>query len=205
MKARSDLAAHVAAQVIDARDALNELDALAGDGDMGVTMSRAAEVVREIMTGRDADSLAAVLGHCGQELASKVPSTSGTLLATAFLRASRFLEPGLGAPSDTHRLAAVLEAVVIGIQERGKARPGDRTMLDALVPAVDALRDACAQGAALDGALAQAAAAAARGAAATASMVPRAGRGKWLAERATGHVDAGAHLVALVFAACQQL
>ena len=191
--------AAVAAEVAAAAPELNRLDGVAGDGDLGVTMTQAAEALRAIAPELEGQDLAAQLRRCGSEVARKAPSTCGTLLATGFLRAARVA--GEPAESPAHRLARALEAAQAGIQERGKAAPGDRTLLDALAPAVAALQAAAAEGAALPDALDRAATAAAEGAEATRTMRARVGRAGWLADRAAGHVDAGAHLVALALAA----
>src|SRR5205085_4929417 len=120
-----------------------------------------------------------------------------TLVATGFLRAGRVAsEP---AADDVAALTRALEAAQQGIEERGKAAPGDKTMLDALAPAVAALRESAGQP--LAGALARAAEAAAAGAAATRQMRAKVGRAGWLADRAEGSEDAGAHLVATALAA----
>ncbi len=144
--------------------------------------------------------LAAALRRCGTELARKAPSTSGTLIATACLRAggaaASAASPGESAASVAARL---VDAGLAGIQQRGKAQIGDKTMLDALDPAATALREAAAQAASLPAALASAAAAARSGAEATRGLRARVGRAGWLADRSEGNVDAGAHLVALIF------
>src|SRR5206468_2736974 len=137
------------------------------------------------------------LKRCGSELARKAPSTAGTLVATGFLRAGRVAADP--ASDGVAALTRALEAAQQGIEERGKAAPGDKTMLDALAPAVAALREA--SGETLAGALARASAAAAAGAAATAGLRAKVGRAGWLADRSEGSEDAGAHLVATALAA----
>jgi len=198
----------VAGAVTAAADELNRLDSVAGDGDLGVTMAQGATALQGILPELEGQDLATQLRRCGSELARKAPSTSGTLLATGFLRAARAAgEPaggaggagGAGAPGDaTARLARLLGAAQQGIQERGKAAPGDRTLLDALAPAVAALQAAGEEGTPVPEALRRAALAAGEGAEATRTMRARVGRAGWLADRAAGHVDAGAYLVALV-------
>jgi len=192
----------VAADVAAAADELNRLDGVAGDGDLGVTMTQAAAALQALLPELEGQDLAAQLRRCGGELARKAPSTSGTLLATGFLRAARAAgEPDFAAAGATAGLARLLAAAQTGIQERGKAAPGDRTMLDALAPAVDALRAAGEAGTAPGPALAGAARAAAAGAEGTRAMRARVGRAGWLADRAAGNVDAGAALVAMILAA----
>jgi phosphoenolpyruvate---glycerone phosphotransferase subunit DhaL len=196
----------VADEVEGAAGELNRLDGIAGDGDLGVTATQAAVALRALLPELEGLDEATVLRRCGSELARKAPSTCGTLVATGFLRAARAVPevdaaaaggPGAGAL----RLARLLGAAQTGIQERGKAAPGDRTLLDALDPAVAALRAAGEGGATAGTALQAAADAAGAGAEATRGMRARMGRAGWLAERAAGHVDAGAFLVALILRA----
>jgi dihydroxyacetone kinase len=189
----------VAEAVGGAAEELNRLDAVAGDGDLGVTMTQAAGALAAILPELEGQDLAAQLRRCGGELARKAPSTSGTLVATGFLRAARAAgESGDQSGGDTARLAGLLGAAQQGIQERGKAAPGDRTLLDALAPAVGALVAAGEEGTDVATALERSARAAHEGAEATRTMRAKVGRAGWLADRAAGHVDAGAYLVALV-------
>jgi dihydroxyacetone kinase len=201
--------AAVVGAVAGAAEELNRLDSVAGDGDLGVTMTQAAGALTAILPELEGQDLAAQLRRCGGELARKAPSTSGTLVATGFLRAARAAGEAGGAPGgqpggDTARLARLLGAAQQGIQERGKAAPGDRTLLDALAPAVAALEAAGKEGAGVATALARAAQAAHEGAEATRTMRAKVGRAGWLADRAAGHVDAGAYLVALVLDAARR-
>jgi dihydroxyacetone kinase phosphoprotein-dependent L subunit len=188
----------VADDVIAARDELNRLDAAAGDGDLGVTMATGGAAVKAILPELSNADTPSLLRRCGSELARKAPSTSGTLLATAFLRAGKAASES--SQTDTALLAELLAAAQQGISERGKASPGDKTMLDALGPAVAAVQRAADSGASLHAALVDASAAAQEGAAATKAMRPKIGRASWLAERSEGQVDAGASLVAVIFA-----
>jgi dihydroxyacetone kinase len=198
MSAMTDAIAAIAAAMIEAKDELNQLDGVAGDGDLGVTMAAAGAVLARLLPELEGQAAAAVLKRCGLELARAVPSTGGTLVATALLRASRAAEPVDGpAP----RLARAVAAAQAGIEQVGKVGPGDKTMVDALAPAAEALAAAAGEGDDLATALDRAAAAAADGAAATRGMRARVGRAGWLPERSAGHEDAGARLVALVFVA----
>src|SRR5437763_1166240 len=162
----SDTLAATATAAIAGAATLNQLDAVAGDGDLGVTVTAAANALLAIqpeVAALETQDPAAALRRCGSEVARKAPSTCGTLLATGLLRAARAAsEPGYAAAPDVARLAVLLAAAQAGIQERGKSAPGDRTLLDALAPAVDALR--AAEGAGLPEALRRAAAAAQAGA-----------------------------------------
>jgi dihydroxyacetone kinase len=191
----------IADDIIAAQAELNSLDAVAGDGDLGLTMTTAAEAVKALLPELEGMELGAALKRCGVELARKAPSTSGTLFATALLRAGTAAgQDSTSREAPVAALAHLLAAAVEGIQQRGKAKPGDKTLLDALVPASDALAAASAAGINLQAALQQAADAARAGAEGTRGLRPRVGRASWLADRSEGHEDGGAHLVALVFA-----
>ena len=183
--------------VLERADDLNRLDAQAGDGDLGVTMASAATVVIELLPELDEKSLPDVLRSCGAALATKTPSTAGTLVATGLLRAARAAGEE-GDPADL--TARLLDAARAGIAERGKAEVGSKTMLDALAPAAEAASAAAARGEDARGQLAAAAEAAETGARATVDMRPRHGRAGWLAERSAGHEDGGARMVAIALA-----
>ncbi len=189
----------VATELLDARDALNRLDGVAGDGDLGLTVTNAARAVIELAPAVATLSEADAIRRCGTEIARKAPSTGGTLIAFALMAAAK-AELVEGA-SPVERAAGYLEAAAASIEQRGQVALGDRTMLDALRPAAAAVREAADAGADAAAAVMAAAAAAESGAKATAAMSARVGRAGWLAERAAGHEDAGARLVAIAFAA----
>jgi phosphoenolpyruvate---glycerone phosphotransferase subunit DhaL len=189
----------VAGEVVANAPRLNELDAQAGDGDLGVTMTTAAKIVLDLLPGLEGRPVADVLKACGAAIARGAPSTSGTLVATGLLRAGRVTSDGQ--VNAVSVLAESLDAARAGIQERGKAEVGSKTMLDALVPAIEAVRLAGDNGGDMKTVLAAGATAADEGARATTSMRPRHGRAGWLADRSAGHEDAGARLVAIMLAA----
>jgi dihydroxyacetone kinase len=189
----ADLAAH--------RDELNRLDGVAGDGDLGVTVTLAAEALAAIAPGLSDLSTPDALRLVGTEIARKAPSTSGTLVAFAFLAAGRVGDVDADDERPGARAIPYLEAAARSIEERGKVSVGDRTMLDGLRPGVDAFRAAIEGGESVPEAARTAASAADRGAAATAAMTPTVGRAAWLGERARDHEDAGARLVAMAFEA----
>jgi triose/dihydroxyacetone kinase / FAD-AMP lyase (cyclizing) len=191
---------HVADDLIAAQAELNQLDAVAGDGDLGATMTTAAEAIQALLPDLEGVPLADALRRCGAEMARKAPSTSGTLFATALLRAAVAVGQVPSPATPGALLARVTAAAVEGIQQRGKAKLGDKTLLDALIPASNALQLALEGGLDLPTALAQAADAASAGATATRELRPQVGRASWLADRSQGHEDGGAHVVALVFA-----
>jgi dihydroxyacetone kinase len=184
--------------VLAAQAELNRLDGVAGDGDLGATMAAGAGALLAVLPEMEDLDLAASLRRCGTELARKAPSTSGTLLATACLRAAG-AAARTEAESDASVAARLVDAALTGIQQRGKAQIGDKTMLDALAPAAASLRESASARVELPQALSSAAAAAESGAEETRTMRARVGRAGWLADRSEGSVDAGAHLMALIF------
>jgi dihydroxyacetone kinase len=200
MNVASDLIRAVAVDVVAARDELNSLDSVAGDGDLGITLATGAEAILSIVPELEGLPPGPILGRIGSELARRIPSTAGTLLAGAFLAAAKVAGSG-HAPVLAATVADMLEAAESGIARRGKAAPGDKTMLDALDPAVRSLRVAAGAGVSLSLALRGAAEAAELGAQATKAMVPRVGRAAWLAERSAGHEDAGARAISIMLAA----
>jgi phosphoenolpyruvate---glycerone phosphotransferase subunit DhaL len=173
------------------RDELNRLDGVAGDGDLGLTTATAAAALLDLAPSLDSLPEGEAIRRCGRELASKAPSTGGTLIAFALMAAGK-VELDQAAPP-LARAAAYLRAAADTLAARGNVGTGDRTMLDALLPAVEALERGATAG--------EAAEAAAAGAAATAAMEPTVGRAGWLADRARGHEDAGARLIAMAFEA----
>jgi dihydroxyacetone kinase len=189
----------VATELLEARDELNRLDGVAGDGDLGLTVTAAARALLELAPGLAELSEADAIRRCGTEIARKAPSTGGTLLAFALMAAAKAgFDPHASA---AERAAAYLEAAAASIAQRGQVGPGDRTMLDALQPATEAVRRVVTEGGDAAAAAREAAVAADQGAAGTASMAAKVGRAGWLADRAAGHEDAGARLVAMAFAA----
>lgn len=181
-----------AADTLDDRaDELTRLDALQGDGDLGRTARLIAVALRRVVA-EPSDDVPALLRAAGALVASTAPSSSGTLVASGFLSAARALASA-DAP-DGDALVTGLAAGVEGIQHRGKAHPGDRTLLDALCPAVASLAADPTDRAA-------AAAAAEQGVEATRTMQAKVGRARFLAARATGEPDPGAAMVGAALAA----
>lgn len=173
------------------KDRLSKLDGVIGDADHGVTMSVGFTAVREALRRLDpAAAPSEVFATSAKSFLNAVGASSGPLYATAFLRASAAVTGK--ATIDRDALVGVLAAMAKGIQERGKAERGDKTMLDAWLPAADAAEAARTEGRDLQGCLDAARAAAAAGAEATKSMVASKGRASRLGERALGHVDPGA-------------
>jgi phosphoenolpyruvate---glycerone phosphotransferase subunit DhaL len=192
----------VLADLEGSRDELNRIDGIAGDGDLGITVAGASLAVRELLPAIGTLPLPEALRRVGLEIARRAPSTAGTLVAFAFLAAAK-VEPAPGAGAG-ETAAALLDAAERSVRERGRVGPGDRTMLDALAPAAVAFRATIEAGDGEAAAAAAAARAASAGAAATSAMEATVGRAGWLRERAQGHPDAGAVLVALAFEAASR-
>jgi len=171
---------------------LSELDGKAGDGDLGSSMARGAEAVRALPEAAWATPGAA-LAAMANALRRAVAGSSGPFYAVGLLRAARRLE-GAGSPSPMD-WAEAFRSGVAAVSDLGGARPGDRTMLDALDPASLRFRDRIAAGESLKDAWSAAVEAAREGADRTAEMMPRAGRASYLGARAVGHKDAGAAAV----------
>jgi dihydroxyacetone kinase len=193
----AEVMAGVATDMAARHDELNRLDAAAGDGDLGNTVAIAAQAVRTAVYASDDASPAALLRRCGADVATAAPSTTGTLTARGLLGAARAVDTA-GDEPPVRLLYLGFAAALAAIQAAGKAAPGDKTMIDALAPAVVALSEHAEAAAQLADALAAAAAAARLGAEQTKVMTAKAGRARWLAERSHGAEDAGARFVALV-------
>ena len=188
--------------VADNRDHLTELDAAIGDADHGSNMDRGMKAAVAALDENPPGTAGALFTKVGMTLISTVGGASGPLFGTLFLRIGTTL--GDEATTSTPELAAALRAGLGGVVDRGKAGPEDKTMYDALAPAVDALDAAVADGADLATSLKRASDAAAAGRDATTPMLARKGRASYLGERSVGHQDPGATTVALLLEAASQ-
>jgi dihydroxyacetone kinase-like protein len=178
-----------AAAVAEAKDELTALDSAIGDADHGINMHRGFTAVVQKLDAETPADIPGLMKAVGMTLISKVGGAGGPLYGTLFLQFGQAAPPDGMTPDD---FAACLDAAVAGVQSRGKAEPGDKTMIDALLPAGDALRAALADGAGFGAALGRAADAAEEGARATIPLVARKGRASYLGERSAGHQDPGA-------------
>ncbi len=189
-----------AAAIAENKALLNHLDREIGDGDHGENMDRGLTAVVPALAALPDDATpAAALRSVAMTLISTVGGASGPLYGTAFLKAAEPLGDGL--ELDGTVVVAMLTAARDGIVSRGKAEPGDKTMVDAWTPAVDAARAAAAEGASPGAILDSAAAAAEAGAVATEPLVARKGRASYLGERSAGHRDPGAQSTAIILRA----
>lgn len=192
----------VADQLIASKDELTALDAELGDGDLGRTIERGFTVIKESLSGEQPEDMGRLLFQLGKAFANAAPSSFGTLFGTALMKGGMALkdkqQATLSECSDATQI--VLDALI----ERGKAHPGDKTMLDAIAPAISAMREMLVRaGADVSAAVFfhAAADAAQRGADETASIQSHIGRASWQGERSVGKKDPGAQAIALMFAA----
>lgn len=183
--------------VTDQRDWLTELDSAIGDADHGANMARGMDAVVAKLDAGAPETVDELLKSVGMTLVSSVGGASGPLYGTFFLRMG--MAAGAVAELDGPGLGAALRAGLDGIVARGKAEAGDKTMFDAMAPAVDAFDAAVAEDAGLAAAAMAAAEAAAAGRDATEALVARKGRASYLGERSAGHLDPGAASTTLLF------
>ncbi|MDR1427683.1 MAG: dihydroxyacetone kinase subunit L [Bifidobacteriaceae bacterium] len=185
---------------------LTDLDSAIGDGDHGVNMDRGMAAVVAALGPAVANgsvlTVGAALHMVGMTLVSTVGGAAGPLYGTMFLRMADGLAETV--QLDTDGLTDAFARGLEGLRARGRALAGDKTMIDALTPAVDAMRTAATEGATLAPALAAAAQAAEAGRDATAPMLARKGRASYLGERTIGHIDPGSGSMAFLVAAARE-
>jgi dihydroxyacetone kinase-like protein len=172
------------------RQQLTDLDSAVGDGDFGISLERGFTAVQAELTANPPADIRAVFQNVASVLIKTMGGSSGPLLGTFFLRAGT-ASAGKSelAPAD---VVALFQAGVEGMQQRGKAVLGDKTMMDAWLPAVDAMRGALETAGGVSEVLDRGTAAAEAGAEATRSMLARKGRASYLGDRSVGHPDPGA-------------
>ncbi len=174
----------------DNRDRLTELDSAIGDADHGTNMDRGFSAAHAQLKGNAPAEIGAILQAVAAVLIKTVGGASGPLYGTFFLRAAACCAGKVELTSAD--VVALFQAGIEGIQQRGKAASGDKTMLDSLLPAADAMQKAGASGADLGSILAAGVAAAETGMLATIPMQARKGRASYLGPRSVGHQDPGA-------------
>jgi len=189
----------IATVAVDNEKYFGELDAVVGDGDFGFSMARGFELVLSEWDDFDRASIGTFLKKIAVVITSRIGGTSGPVGGTAFLRA------GAAAGTDDHldaaKVVAMLRAAVEGIKVRGKSDVGDKTLLDALVPAVDTIEKQVGEGHGAAEALRAAAVTARERAEATRPMLAKRGRAAYTGERSVGTLDAGAVAVAVMLEA----
>lgn len=172
------------------KDYLTQLDNEIGDGDHGINLARGFEAVEKKLPSLAGGDIGALLKGIGMQLVSTVGGASGPLYGTAFMKAGMACK-GL-TELDGPAFVKAMEAAVDGIKMRGKATEGEKTMLDALCPALKVMQDEVAAGKSLKEALQDAAAAAEKGVEYTKTIIATKGRASYLGERSLGHQDPGA-------------
>ena len=172
----------------DNKDFLVDLDGRMGDGDLGLTMSKAFTAAADELADTEEADIGKIFMKAGMLMAKAAPSTMGTLMATGFMRGGKAItgKSEISGPD----LADFFQAFVGGIMERGKAKPGEKTIVDSLKPAADALVDSIAENTAT--ALQKALAAAEDGLESTKDMIAQHGRIAYYKEQSKGHEDPGA-------------
>ena len=181
------------------RDNLSALDAATGDGDHGVNLAMAAELAVTVVQALENPTPGDVMKTVGTTLINDMGGASGAIFGSFFRGGSEAIK-GVDR-LDLKGFSSFAEAGLAMVQKRGKANAGDKTLVDALEPAVMALNDGVENGASLPVAMAQASVVAQAGAELTAAMVAKFGRAKVLGERSIGHQDVGATSMALILTA----
>ena len=189
----------IAPVAVDNEKYFGDLDAVVGDGDFVYSMARGFELVLQGWDGFDRTDLGTFLKKVAVVITSRIGGTSGPIWGTAFLRAGA--AAGAADRLSPDQVVAMLRAAISGIMARGKSDVGDKTLLDALVPAVDAAEAAVLEGGTAASALRAAASTARERAEATRSMIAKRGRAAYTGERSIGTLDAGAVAVAVMLEA----
>lgn len=198
-QAVADAMLRVCAALKDQSEYLTSLDQALGDGDMGITMARMADALATYATETPTDDLGKFLLGAGMAANRAAPSTMGTLLATALMRMGKVCK---GKSSlTTADLVQLFDAADTGIQERGKAKPGDKTIVDALHPANEAFAKAISEGGTSEEAGAAALRAAEQGRDSVTPLRSKVGRASWVGERTEGQVDPGCAAFVIILSA----
>jgi dihydroxyacetone kinase-like protein len=183
-----DLLSAAASAVIASKDRLTKADQDIGDGDHGVGMARGFAAFDEA-TGKEAGSIPELFRNCGKALMMTSGGASGVIFGAFFQGAGKALTRDI---FDVEAFVVALEGGLKAVQDRGKAKVGDKTMVDALAPAAEAARSALNSGASIEQVAGAAAKAAAAGAEASRGLIARVGKSKGLGDRTIGFIDPGA-------------
>jgi dihydroxyacetone kinase phosphoprotein-dependent L subunit len=189
----------IARVAVDNEKYFGDLDAVVGDGDFGYSLARGFELVLADWDGFDRADIGTFLKKIAVVITSRIGGTSGPLWGTAFLRAGAVAGAATGLSGD--QVAAMLRAAIEGIKARGRSDVGDKTLLDALVPATDTIEARLAAGDSAVATLRAAAVTAREKAEATKTMQAMRGRASYTGERSIGSLDAGAVAVAVMLEA----
>ena len=172
------------------KEFLTELDLAIGDADHGINLTKGFRAVATKLSATETDDIGEIFTLVGMTLVGNVGGASGPLYGTAFMRAGSYAAGKTSLIADD--FVGILEAAIGGIKMRGKAEAGDKTMLDALIPALNAFQEALKQGITVHGALTKAVEAALAGVNYTKEIQARKGRASYLGARSIGHQDPGA-------------
>lgn len=182
---------HRAAEVLHKnREYLTDLDSAIGDADHGINMDRGFQTILKKLPSVEEQDAGTILKTAGMALVSSVGGAGGPLYGTAFMQAGMALAGKFEVTAAD--LVQALDAALSGIMMRGKSKPGEKTMIEAIAPAVVAMREAVENGASTREALERATAAAEQGMKSTIPMLAMKGRASYLGERSIGHQDPGA-------------
>lgn len=184
------------------KEYLISLDSVVGDGDLGLTMSDGFRAAYEAVAGKGETDAGKLLYQAGKAMSTAVPSTMGTLMASGLMQAGKALKGNTELTGE--QVTELFQSYLDGVRNRGKAKVGDKTFLDGLAPAVEALRDAVTAGEDMASASIKAAAAAQAGFEATVGMIAVHGRAATRGEASRQLQDPGAAVAALLMKAFAQ-
>ncbi len=191
-----EIIAKVANAVHEQKDYLGELDGKSGDGDLGMSMGAAFGAIRGTVQAYEGGQISEMMRKAAMDCNKAAPSTMGTLMSAGIMEIAKAAKGKDGfEDADVVKLPRLFAQAIMA---RGKAKHGDKTILDALCPMADTAEEQFAQGVSLRAVFEAAADTAERAAAATAGMRAAAGRAKWLGERAAEYPDGGAVLCAII-------
>ena len=188
-----------AEQIRAQHETLSKLDSVGGDGDHGTTMVRAMGMLEKAVTDCKSDTSQCLLSDVGWAIMGVDGGATGPLLGTFFSSMSEAVPADAATTVDAKTLATAFETALAGVQRQTKAQVGDKTMIDALVPAVQALRSGADTGQSVDLAMSAAAEAALKGAESTKAFQARFGRARNIKEQSIGAQDPGATSISLIF------
>lgn len=191
-----EILTQIAVKIDENKGYLSELDATIGDGDHGINMSKGFKAVTEKLKEDDGVDIAGILKKTGMALVSTVGGASGPLYGTAFMKSSMSVNGKT--EIDIKDFSNMLKDALDGIKMRGKAKAGEKTMIDALEPALEAINKGIEQGLESKEILKLAKEAAYNGVEYTKTIIATKGRASYLGERSIGHQDAGATSSAII-------
>jgi len=190
----------ISQKLIASEATLTELDSAIGDGDCGATIKKGFESILEKLPSLKEQPMGSILKQIGMTISSNVGGVSGAIYATGFMRAGKAI-------ADKEHISLsevpeILKAALEGVKERGEGtKVGDKTMVDALEPAINAFGDAITEGSGVMVALEKTLDAAKKGSDSTINLQAKKGRASYLGERSIGHRDAGSLVICLMFEA----